>query len=291
MSKTMDDICDNYAFKFLNNVENPLITLINVGRETRHSKNYYWDNRKRFSGYIFQYTINGSGKLKTNDQIYTMKKGDAFFIATPSDTIYYFDEENEENDWEFIYITFEGDAALPYYQYVVRRLGNVMHLSEYHPAVKLLFNLYDKAKNGLLSNAFLADSEAFRFLCLLCDMEINSDNMSSLVDNAKKYIDKNYAKPITLAQTAEALGVSQSHLSREFVKYTGEQAIYYLTKVRLEKAVELLNATDMNLMDISKACGFSNDNYFSKVFKKYMKISPSEFRKQIRTQNYICVKV
>ncbi len=115
--------------------------------------------------------------------------------------------------------------------------------------------------------------------------------MSNLINNAKKYIDKNYSKPISLAQTAKYLGVSQSHLSREFVKYTGENPIYYLTKVRLEKSVELLNSTDMNLSDISEACGFSNDNYFSKVFKKHMKISPSEFRKQIRTQNYICVKV
>lgn len=291
MSTPVNDICDNYAFKFLNNVDNPAITLINVGKETRHSKKYYWENRKRFSGYIFQYTLNGSGMLKTENQIYTMKKGDAFFIATPSDTIYYFDEDNEETGWEFIYITFEGEAVLPYYQYVINRSGNVMHLSEYHPAVKLLFDLHHKAKNGWIKNAFLADSEVFRFLCLLCDNEMNSDAMSNLVDNAKKYLDKNYAKPITLAQAAEDLGVSQSHLSREFVKYTGEQPIYYLTKVRLEKAVELLNSTDMNLMDISKACGFSNDNYFSKVFKKYMKISPSEFRKQIQTQNYICVKV
>ncbi len=291
MLETINDICNNYAFNFLSNVDNPVIKLVNVGREIRRSKKYYWDNQERFSGYIFQYTLNGGGTLKTENQIYTMKKGDAFFIATPSDTTYYFDENNEETEWEFIYITFEGKAVLPYYQYVINRLNNVMHLSEYHPAVKLLFDLYDKAKNGLIKNTFSADSEAFRFLCLLCDNEINFDTMSNLINNAKKYIDKNYSKPISLAQTAKYLGVSQSHLSREFVKYTGENPIYYLTKVRLEKSVELLNSTDMNLSDISEACGFSNDNYFSKVFKKHMKISPSEFRKQIRTQNYICVKV
>ncbi len=285
------DICDNYAFNFLNHVDNPIITLINIGKETRCGKNYYWDNKKRFSGYIFQYTLSGGGMLKIGNKIYAIKKGDAFFIATPSDTIYYFDESLEETEWEFIYTTFDGEAVLPYYQYVTDRLGNVMHPSEYHPAVKLLFDLYDKAKNGLISNSFSAESETFRFLCMLCGCRADSDNIPNLINNAKKYIDTHCSNPITLSGIAEYLGVSQSHLSREFVKYTGEQPIYYLTKVRLERAVELLNSTALNLTDISKACGFSDSNYFSKVFKKYMKLPPSEFRKQIRAQNYNCVKV
>lgn len=292
MLKTASDICDVYAFRFLNNVDNPAIRLVNIGREIRYSKKYYWDNRERFSGYIFQYTLNGSGILKTENQTHTVKKGDAFFIKTPSDTVYYFDEDNSNAPWEFIYITFEGNAVLPYYDYVVNHLGNVIHLSEYHPAVKLLFDLHFKAKNELVKNAFFADSEAFRFLCLLCDIgTISNNSRSNLIDNAKKYIDNNYSKQITLAQTAEHLGISQSHLSREFVKYTGEQPIYYLTKVRLEKAVELLNSTNMNLDDISKICGFANCNYFSKVFKKYIKITPGEFRKQMKTRDYISVKV
>lgn len=104
-------------------------------------------------------------------------------------------------------------------------------------------------------------------------------------------MEQHFDHPITLLEAAETLGVSQSHLSREFVKYTGEQPIRYLTKVRLEYAVKLLHSTDMRLEEVSAACGFADSNYFSKVFKKYMKASPGELRRQMRALGYANVKV
>ena len=63
------------------------------------------------------------------------------------------------------------------------------------------------------------------------------------------------------------------------------------TKLRLEKAIELLNTTDMNLQEISGACGFAESNYFSKVFRKYMKASPGKFRKHVQREGYVNVQI
>ena len=71
----------------------------------------------------------------------------------------------------------------------------------------------------------------------------------------------------------------------------GEQPIHYLTKIRLEHAVELLHSADMDTSEISRLCGFADSNYFGKVFKKHMKLSPNRFRKEIREQGYRSVKV
>lgn len=290
MSSNNIDISDDYGFRFLDNVDNPAVKLIAVGKQEIYSNKYYWENKNRQPFYLFQYTLNGSGSLKADNQIHTIKKGDAFFLKTPNDDIYYFDDEKNEAPWKFVYIIFEGQSAFSYYNYIISHFGNIFHLSEYDPAVKLLLDLHNNAKNGLISNAFLADSEVFRFLCLLCDTNSRNQQLT-IVSKAKEYMEKNFALPITLAQTAEQLGVSQSHLSREFTKHTGEQPIHYLSKIRIEKAIQMLISTDMNLNKISRLCGFSDRNYFCKVFKKYIKLSPGEFRRQIKAQGYISFKV
>lgn len=284
------DVCEDYGFRFLENVEKPAVKLLAVGKQEISSGQYDWDNRNREACYLFQYTFSGSGTLRTGEQLYTLRQGDAFFLKMPEEERYYFDEGKNEAPWKFIYVMFEGEAVQSYYEYVIGRAGKVLHLDLYHPAVNVLQELHEKAKEGLLSNAFEADSEVFRFLCLLCLMD-TEEKKNTLVDRAKAYIEKNYAVQMTLAQAAEALGISQSHLSREFVRITGEQPIHYLTKVRLEHATRLLRTTEADLNEISRQCGFSDGNYFCKVFRRYMKISPGELRKQIRAYGYSSFRV
>ncbi len=285
-----EDICDGYGFRFLNNV--PAAELIAVGKESRHSSSYYWDNRKRTPAYLFQYTLSGSGTVRADGEEYLVEKGDAFFLRMPEEEAYYFDEKRNAAPWEFVYLMFGGSAVSGYYEYAVNHLGKILSVSEYHPAIQVLMELYSKAKNGRIRNAFSASSEVFRFLCLLCDTDnLGGSRPSSLVERAKRYLEQHYAKQITLAQVSESLGVSQSHLSREFSKYMGEQPIHYLTKIRLEQAVELLHSANMDLGEISRLCGFADSNYFGKVFKKHMKLSPNQFKKEIREQGYRSVKV
>lgn len=291
MDRGSRDQCDDYGFRFLDNVEEPAVCLIAVGWQRRHDGSYYWNNQHRPDSYLFQYTLSGSGTLKTGDGIFKVKKGEAFFLKLPGEEVYYFDESQDQAPWEFVYRMVGGKGVSSYYQYVLNHLGGIMSLPAYHPAIKQLWDLYFQAKNGLIQNAFMADGEAFRFLCFLCDVSSARERRSSLTDRAKAYMERNFDRQITLSETAEYLGVSQSHLSREFVRYTGEQPVRYLTKVRLEHAIKLLHSTQLGLEEISRSCGFSDSNYFSKVFKRYMKTSPGQLRKQLKAQGYVSVRV
>lgn len=291
MYKRVQDICDDYGFWFLEHVEEPAIQLDAVGWQRRNSKEYYWDNRNRPDCFLFQYTLDGSGTIETKEGTFTVRKGEAFFLRMPGNESYYFDEEKDQAPWEFVYIMFSGKGVSSYYQYIMNHAGKIISIPSHHPAIKQLMDLYFQAKNGLLQNVFMAEGGAFQFLCALCDASSAKERHSSLTDRAKAYMEQNFDKPITLAGAAEHLGVSPSHFTREFVKYTGEQPIRYLTKIRLEHAIKLLHSTDMRLEEISAFCGFSDCNYFSKVFKKYMKESPGELRRQMKAQGYVRVKV
>lgn len=292
MESSRREIRDDYGFRFLENVASPAVELVAVGRQSQSSREYYWENKNRPAAFLFQYTLGGSGTLKTGRKSYVIEKGEAFFLQMPDDECYYFEEGRNCAPWEFIYVMVSGEGAWPYYRYVVERGGKILSLSEFHPAVSALWELYHKAGDGLLQNAFVASSEAFRLLCLLCAYAGQDGGaLPGLIDRAEAYMKENFSRQISLAETAEYLGVSQSHLSREFLRYTGRQPVHYLNRLRLEAAAEMLNSTSKTLEEIGRCCGFSDGNYFGKVFKKYMKLSPGQFRKQVRAQGYSHLKI
>jgi len=82
----------------------------------------------------------------------------------------------------------------------------------------------------------------------------------------------------SLGKAAEAVSVSTGYLSALFKKETGTNFVKYLTDVRMQKAMELLQQTDKRTYEIADAIGFDNTHYFSVSFKKYTGMSPSEFR-------------
>lgn len=92
------------------------------------------------------------------------------------------------------------------------------------------------------------------------------------------YIDQNYLSNISLSDLAERFYLSKEHLSRLFKKETGQNLFTYIMELKLKESKQLLKTTDMTLDDIAYHLGFSNGNYFSKVFKKNCDISPSEYR-------------
>ena len=101
----------------------------------------------------------------------------------------------------------------------------------------------------------------------------------SVIVKAREYIDQNFASgDISLYSTAFHVGISPNHISTVFVQETGEKFIDYLTRIRLEKAKQLLQNTAMKSADIAFKTGFNDPHYFSHIFKKNTGVSPREYR-------------
>ncbi|MCI1773654.1 MAG: response regulator transcription factor [Paenibacillus lautus] len=100
------------------------------------------------------------------------------------------------------------------------------------------------------------------------------------MDRLLEYIQDHYADPITLTGVARQFHFNASYLSSYFASYNGEGFSEYLNKIRLEKAMELLLTTELTISEISASVGYSDQSYFTKVFKKQTGVSPSQFRRQ-----------
>lgn len=95
---------------------------------------------------------------------------------------------------------------------------------------------------------------------------------------ALNYIDANYDKPINLTDIARSCHLSVSRLAHIFKEQMGITVIDYLTNVRIQRAKQLLLATDQNCTEICFQVGYNNQSYFTRTFKELVGMTPREFR-------------
>lgn len=105
---------------------------------------------------------------------------------------------------------------------------------------------------------------------------------SEIIKRTIKYMNKHFKEKLTLGDSAAHFHVNPSYLSALFKQEMGKSFTEYLTLLRLREAKKLLRETDLNLTDIAYQCGFSDQSYFSKVFRKSEGLSPKQYRKQKR---------
>ncbi|WP_334078236.1 response regulator [Paenibacillus sanfengchensis] len=101
-----------------------------------------------------------------------------------------------------------------------------------------------------------------------------------IVDSAKEYIEHNYnQKGLTIHEVAKKNHVSPNYLSYLFKKNTGHNLWEYVIKLRMEESKSLILNTDLRRYEIAERVGYESPEHFSKIFKKYFGVSPSELKK------------
>lgn len=111
------------------------------------------------------------------------------------------------------------------------------------------------------------------------DKEILPDTSLAIVE-IKKIVKNEYMNDIGLEEIADKVCLTSSYVSFIFKKETGNTLIKYLTDYRMKQAKELLENSNMKIVDIGKACGYSNQSYFNKLFKNYYGMTPKQYREQ-----------
>lgn len=102
------------------------------------------------------------------------------------------------------------------------------------------------------------------------------------VESMRAYLYEHYNEDVTREELARAVYLNPDYMSRLFRKKEGCSIIDYLIKIRVQRAAELLENTDIPIQDVSMEVGYDNFAYFSRLFKKEMGVSPREYRKRRR---------
>ena len=93
-----------------------------------------------------------------------------------------------------------------------------------------------------------------------------------------EFIHENLEQDLTLAEIAEAAGLSQFHFARAFRRTTGLTPQQYITQKRIERAKNLLAEGDLPLVEVSLRAGFKNQSHFTTLFRKFTRVTPKAWR-------------
>ena len=98
------------------------------------------------------------------------------------------------------------------------------------------------------------------------------------------YIDAHYGEKIYIETLSDMITVSPDYFTKMFKDSIGKTPIDYINGIRINKALEMLSRTDIPVNEIAERIGFSNSNYFHKIFKQYMDTSPLAYRKNAKLE-------
>lgn len=126
--------------------------------------------------------------------------------------------------------------------------------------------------------------EILRFLSEQCTLIMDATGNPSrdtILDDILYYIDHNYANNIKLETIAPLFGYNSAYLGKIFHKNVGESFNSYIDHKRIDASKKLLENEELKVYEISEQLGYKNVDYFHKKFKKYVGISPAEYRKTL----------
>ncbi|MBO2945250.1 helix-turn-helix transcriptional regulator [Paenibacillus sp. F411] len=281
MTTTSKPFRHSYGFRFRDIPSYSVSMIRGVGWENIMSTDYNWNGltREDTSMVLFQYTVSGSGQIRIGDQLYSLNAGNGFLVSVPSDHHYYFPQGSSH--WEFLYITLTGNI-LPIYEEITSNLDPIFSLSAESSTVQLLRNIFEMAHRKQIMDGYVSSSLAYQFLTELSRISIYPQALQHFPRGIQKvldYMELHYESAVSLEEFANIAEMSKYHFLREFRRCKGITPIEYLIKLRIEKAAHLIRTTEISLKDISRAVGFANGNYFSKVFRSWVGVSPGQFRR------------
>lgn len=126
---------------------------------------------------------------------------------------------------------------------------------------------------------------AVQILQEIAENSFHGKEYNSYVEEAVRYLERNYRNDISLGEVADSLGISSFYLSRLLSQELDRSFVELLTDIRIDHAIELLRTDDSNAKDIGKQVGYMSPNYFHTLFKKNTGMTVSEMRRLLKQQD------
>lgn len=231
----------------------------------------------RFTGqrnqYIIHYVLSGRGYFNGK----TVGAGEGFII-TPKTTEEYYPDKNDP--WEFIWIISEDYKTAGFFEYC-----NADHagIFKYNRTESIRsFADFLISNNGRIYTAFEMLELFLKYIKNEhCTSALNrTDNAEIYVNAALKYINTNISKDVHVSAVTKFLGVSQPYLYKIFKEKTGTSPKQYILNLKISRARQLLEETDLTVTQVASSVGFSDALSFSRLFHSKVGQSPQNYRKR-----------
>lgn len=233
--------------------------------------------------YEILFVLEGEGSMLIGNNLYSVTKNTVFLTAkteihniTPISKNYVRDILNINDEYveKLTKLTNSEDLIKNLFSKRCIRLTD-----DAAERIKVLFSQIKKALESRENKGIQILLHLLNLFELLLNTEASDVSaLNNAVSKAVSYIDKNLSSPLSLEMICEHVHLSKYHFSRIFREKTGMSPFGYIIECRISKAKKLLTGTNDTISNIAVAVGFSTSSNFCNTFRKYEKISPTEFR-------------
>lgn len=257
-----------------------------------NARNHFRKRENGSSEYILIYCVEGHGRIKIKSNTHTIIPNSYFIIPANIAHEYWADKQNP---WSIYWIHFTGKTATDLFKKYCRK--NSSKRDDFTPnVVELPFEEqrinYFNGFNSLLESGYSTEIIEYVNISLwqlLASFIYNDfyseirhqNNGTYIVDSAIQYMQDHIDQSITVEELANHLNYSTSYLYSLFKKDTGYSPISYFNYLKVQEACKYLSFTDMSIKEISFTLGFTDPFYFSRLFKKMMNLSPTQYREKL----------
>ncbi|WP_217558629.1 AraC family transcriptional regulator [Paenibacillus sp. GbtcB18] len=246
----------------------------------RTEMNYRKNIIKEF--YMMTYIRKGSAKLRVQNQIYDIDPGTVIFIPPHLEYDQYKDNEEETEFlwWNFTFKIQNVVDVLPLLQ-----IPYIYPLKN-HKKFEAVFDefMLSRTQGSSISNIILQKAKSLELLYLLVDNAFENVHAVEMRQQSHSFLSillKIVSQPeayFSLSDLAEELHMNPTYVSNRFKEMFGKSPILLHREIKIEKAKSLLNIQEMNMTEISTSLGFNDVQTFTRLFKKYTGISPSQYK-------------
>ncbi|OMF35985.1 hypothetical protein BK133_09885 [Paenibacillus sp. FSL H8-0548] len=271
-----------YGYRFQDPPELPIYQLFATGCQEVTDQDYYWDGMKRIDGplYLFQYTLSGFGHFRLGAETHEIHAGTAFLAEIPGDHHYCLPSSSDH--WTFYFVLIRQQHLQGLWKELLQIIGIAPSFEPSSAVVRTLQRLYTEARSNRIHNSYQASSLVYGLMMELLQsstaQQQEKESWPQPIQQAAAFMEAEFHRLQSLDDVAGAAGLSKYYFTRMFTQTTGITPMDYVTKLRIERAVQLLRTSPLSVEEIAYAVGFASGSYFSKVFRSRVGFPPADFR-------------
>lgn len=240
--------------------------------------------------YLIHTVLDGEGIFQSGNISQYCRAGDTF-VVYPGSLFSY--QADKDFPWHYIWVALQGEAVAALLsdagitkERPLLHSGNTGELRRLYECIRLSFQQSPYPHLESLEASGWARLLLHQFgLANLSVLPAHPKEMPEVIDRqidqAIRWISLQFHQQISIDHIAATLGYHRAHLSKAFKQRTGLSPKQYLLKMRMDKARELLGGT-LTIDQVASSVGFNDALYFSKQFRKYNGMPPSEYRAVLR---------
>lgn len=242
--------------------------------------------------YLLIYCTNGKGYYILNNVKHTVSENQFFILPAETPHVYGADENVP---WSIYWVHFRGSKAPAIYEQLqtIRSIpvSEKSRISDRIALFDEILNILEKDKSSAvityanMTLHYLIGS--FLFVDIFRDarhIQTDTNNNTFLISMVTHYMSENIENKLTLNDLSNYIGYSESQIYRLFFKETNFAPITYFIHMKINRACQLLENTDLKVKQIALKLGFDDPYYFSRIFKKIIGQSPLKYKRN-KAQN------